>query len=332
MLPAMSQRLLATAVLFFPFLLCTPFAAADEDPVVLAKRYRLDLPVCRPNEKDFTRETQTLPADVLLDRKTQRLFYVGEESKTLAVVPSARGGERPKAGPAKWLYRLVLPVRGWEDTDFAEQTPKVSVEVYRDENTGNRVYVSHTGFLAVLPPGKAPAGKPAQPPRAIHRLKLKVRYGEFEFKYHRYNVEVYRDDNSATLLYVAANGALAVIPAGKAAAGRKSEMPEWSHALVLKVRKPGDDEFRQDSPVWSLEVYQDRNHDAAVYITETLRLAVLPGGKGLVAKAEAPRWLRRFRPAGDAARRWSGEIFLNPNSDHHAYITSRGALAVVPAK
>jgi hypothetical protein len=332
MLLAMSHRPL-TAVLFFPFLLCTPFAAADEDPVVLEKRYRLELAVRRPNEKDFTRETQTLPADVLLDRKTQRRFYVGEEGKTLAVVPSARGGERPKAGPAKWLYRLELPVRGWDDADFAEQTPKVSVEVYRDENTGNRVYVSHTGFLAVLPAGKAPAGKPLQPPRALYRLKLKVRpYAEVELKYHHYNVEVYRDDNAAALLYVAANGALAVIPAGKAAAARKSEPPEWSHVLALKARKPGDDEFRQQSPVWSLEVYQDKNHDAAVYITETLRLAVLPGGKGLLAKTEAPRWLRRFRPAGDAARRWSGEIFLNPNCDHHVLINSQGTLAVVPAK
>jgi hypothetical protein len=330
----MSYHPVFTAALLFcfAFLLHTPSAADEEAPALLEKRYRLDLPVRRLNEKEFTRDPRAVPADVFLDKKTQRLFYVGEEGKTLAVVPAARGGGGPKARPAKWLHRLVMPVRRWDDTRFGEETPKVSVEVYRDENVGNLVYVSHTGFLAVIPAGKAAEGEPSKP-RSLYRLPCKVRpHGEWELKYHRYNVEVYQDDRTGALLYVAENGALAVIPAAKAVAGQKAEPPVWSHALELVARKPGDEEFGQHRTLWSMEVYLDESRGALLYVTETPQLAVLPGNTGLLAKPQAPRWLRRFRPAGDAARRWSGEVFVNPNCDHHVYITSQGAVAVVPTK
>lgn len=54
----------------------------------------------------------------------------------------------------KWMHGLDLRVRkgGVKDfTDDPAKTPKYGVEVFRDENNGNLVYISETGSIAVVP-------------------------------------------------------------------------------------------------------------------------------------------------------------------------------------
>jgi hypothetical protein len=321
--------------LLFCFLLILPApAAGNEFQVLPEKSYRLDLPARKPDEKTFTKDTRTVSADVFEVKKGHRLFYVGEAGKALAIVPSGKGEGGPAGKAPKWLRRLMLPVRKFANKDFGEKTPKVSVEVYRDERSGHWVYVSHTGALAVLPAGKAPVGKPAKGPKWLDRLPLKVRhFDKFEIVYHRYNVEVYRDEHTGGLLYVAESGALAVVPAAKGDEGRKARPPAWSHALELQVRKPGEGKFGpKASTRFGMEVYQDKNRDAWVYVTEKLQLAVLPGSKATGEKTQAPKWLHGLRPPGAAAKGWSAEVFQNLNADHLVYITANGAVAVVPVK
>ena len=57
------------------------------------------------------------------------------------------------AGPkdAKLAHGLELPVRKAGEKDFTRETKKIGVEVYRDENNGNLIYVSETGSIAVVP-------------------------------------------------------------------------------------------------------------------------------------------------------------------------------------
>src|SRR5262245_16364867 len=87
------------------------------------RTYRLGLPVRKPDEKEITRDTRPVSADVFLDRKSDRLFYVGEGGKVLAL-PWGKSEAVPNAKGAKWLHRLVLPVRKWDEKDFGKDSSK----------------------------------------------------------------------------------------------------------------------------------------------------------------------------------------------------------------
>src|SRR5262249_10480169 len=53
-------------------------------------------------------------------------------------------------GP-KWLHGLDLRVRKGGEADFTKETKKIGVEVFRDENNNNLVYITETGSIAVAP-------------------------------------------------------------------------------------------------------------------------------------------------------------------------------------
>jgi hypothetical protein len=52
-------------------------------------------------------------------------------------------------GP-KWMHGLDLRVRKGGEADFTKETAKIGVEVFRDENTGNLIYISQAGSIAVV--------------------------------------------------------------------------------------------------------------------------------------------------------------------------------------
>jgi hypothetical protein len=132
--------------------------------------------------------------------------------------------------------------------------------VFRDVNTGNLIYVSETGGVAVAAAKKVPARKaattvlaPAPAPKAPdmrwqYRLRMKVRpAGEVDFDFRKMvqcNVEVYRETDSGRLIYLADYGNLAVSAAGKDFDGKEAKEPEWSHAHELRARKTGEQDFR----------------------------------------------------------------------------------------
>jgi hypothetical protein len=53
-------------------------------------------------------------------------------------------------GP-KWQYGLDVRVRKGGEHDFGKDTKKVGLEVFRDENNGNLIYISEGGSIAVVP-------------------------------------------------------------------------------------------------------------------------------------------------------------------------------------
>ncbi len=59
-------------------------------------------------------------------------------------------GQQDTKGP-KWLHGLDLRVRKGGEADFTKDTKKIGVEVFRDENNNNLVYVTETGSIAVVP-------------------------------------------------------------------------------------------------------------------------------------------------------------------------------------
>ncbi len=53
----------------------------------------------------------------------------------------------------KWLHGLDLRVRkaGHPNFDDSPKTLKYGIEVFKDENNGNLIYISETGAIAVVP-------------------------------------------------------------------------------------------------------------------------------------------------------------------------------------
>jgi hypothetical protein len=58
-------------------------------------------------------------------------------------------GDKPK--PPEWKHGMELRVRKAGEADFNKDTKKYGIEVFRDENNGNLIYISETGGIAVVP-------------------------------------------------------------------------------------------------------------------------------------------------------------------------------------
>lgn len=56
------------------------------------------------------------------------------------------GGKKPK-----WLHGLSVSVRAASEADFTDKTKRVGIEVFRDENNGNLIYVADSGSISVVP-------------------------------------------------------------------------------------------------------------------------------------------------------------------------------------
>ena len=89
----------------------------------------------------------------------------------------------------------------------ARRRAEFGVEVYRDETTGNLVFIGETGSLAVTAAAadlKAPTPKVSEP-RWSHGLNVKCRtYGEKEFSERTrvFGIEVFRDENVGATIYL----------------------------------------------------------------------------------------------------------------------------------
>ncbi len=111
----------------------------------------LDFSVRKPAESDFTKDTKKYGVEVYKDENTGHLVYLCETG-AIAVVPGK--GQPTDAKTAKspeWLHGLFFRVRKTGEEEFGKDTKKWGLEVFRDENNGNLVYISETGSLTVVP-------------------------------------------------------------------------------------------------------------------------------------------------------------------------------------
>src|SRR5262249_47777500 len=51
----------------------------------------------------------------------------------------------------KWLHGMNLMSRKGDEDNFSDKTKKYGIEVFRDENNGNLIYISESGSIAVVP-------------------------------------------------------------------------------------------------------------------------------------------------------------------------------------
>ena len=69
---------------------------------------------------------------------------------TVNIMPRVYAQETEVKKP-KWHYGLSLMVRKADEPNFTKDTKKIGIEMFKDENNGNIIYVSETGSIAVLP-------------------------------------------------------------------------------------------------------------------------------------------------------------------------------------
>jgi hypothetical protein len=65
-------------------------------------------------------------------------------------LPFAQAQEKQVKKP-QWLHGLSVKVRAAKEEDFSDATKKVGIEVFRDDNNGNLIYITETGSIAVVP-------------------------------------------------------------------------------------------------------------------------------------------------------------------------------------
>jgi hypothetical protein len=238
-------------------------------------QHALEVKVRKAGEADFTDKTKKYSMEVFRDENSGHWVYICETG-AVAAVPATTGPTTGEPKAPKFLHGLELKVRKGGEADFTKDTKRYGIEVFRDENNGNLVYITETGAIAVVPGAAPPPGETKQP-KWLHGLEFRVRKADepdFTKDTRNFGAEIYKDENTNQLIYIVETGALAVVPAGSISGGSDTKPPKWTHGLVLKCRKAGEADFTKDTKRFGVEVFQDPNTGMTVYITETGTLAV----------------------------------------------------------
>jgi hypothetical protein len=312
--------------------------------------HAFDLKCRNSKEPMFSEKTKTYGIEVFRDDNNSNGVYIIEEGN-LAV---ARGfgdvkAPIPDSRSPDWLHGLDLKVRKANEEKFTDKTQVFGLEVFRDGNTNNLVYITEKGFIATAV-GEKGILAPTASPRApvwTHGLDLKVRRAnekEFSNDTKVWSVEVFRDDNTGLLLYVSEIGAVAAVPGSALPADAKPKAPEWLHGLNLKCRRGGEKDFTPKTQEFGIEVFRDANNGNLIYISEKGTLAVVPGPKELKAPTPTPRdpaWqhgldlkCRKYgeKEFSEKTRVFGIEVFRDENTSTTVYISEVGSISAVPAK
>lgn len=241
--------------------------------------HALEVRVRGAGEAAFTEKTRKFSTEVFRDVNTDNLVYVSEVC-SLGVMPAAGISAPDKIKDPVWFHGLELKVRKAGEKEFSDTTRKVGLEVYKDENTNHLFYVTDAGRIAVVAVGSATKPAEVKGPTWFHAFEVKVRKAdekEFTKDTRMYGVEVYKDENANTLIYISETGDIAVVPAGGASKPESSKEPKWLHGRLFRVRKASEPDFNKDTQRFGAEIYKDENTGNRVYLTDMGALAAFTG-------------------------------------------------------
>lgn len=173
-------------------------------------------------------------------------------------------------------HGLMVKVRAPGENDF-KAAKALGLEVFKDGTIGNLVYLSDQGFIATAAaPATAPNLDAVKPPKGLYGFPLysrKADEGDFTKDTKMVGIEVLGDPNSGATLFVSEAGSIATL-AGETAKPEKPAKPVWQRGFVLKARKGGEKEFDKAAK-YGVEVFEDQNAKATIYISETGSIAVM---------------------------------------------------------
>jgi hypothetical protein len=223
------------------------------------------------DEEKFTDTTTLFGVEVFKGVSTGQVLFVSDRGG-LAFFPGAGGdGKEPQ-----FQYGLKLKVRKPGEDKF-DTAKAYGIEAYKDFNTGGMVYITEAGMIATAKavPDKAPETKDVKKPKPLYGLEAKVRKeSELEFtNAQKVGIEVFKDENTGTLIYLSENGSIAAVPAP--AEIKTGQKLLWQHAFTLKARPGGEADFAK-AKKYGVEVFSDQHTGYKVYVNEAGNIAVLP--------------------------------------------------------
>lgn len=233
-----------------------------------------DLHCRKAGEPEFKQNTKKWGVEMFHDRGTNQLLYVCESgSVALANVP---GSLVTNKGP-KWNHAMEPKVRAPEQDKF-ENAKKFGMEIFKDENTGDLIYVTEVGAICVTTSNTpTPDPKKVEAPKTQYGLVLRVRGSEepnFTEKTKQLGVEVFEDPNSKLLFYITEAGFVTTAPKpDKFVPDAKGV--NWKSAMALRARKGGQANFNE-ARKFGIEVFEDNRTGNLLFVSETGAIAVLP--------------------------------------------------------
>ena len=124
-----------------------PSMALDPKKIAPPKSvYGLTLRVRAADEPEFTDKTKKIAVEVHEDPNTNSLIYLSDTG-SVAVVPN--GPRQNDKSNVSWKAAMNLRARKGGEKDF-DKAKKYGIEVFEDNRTGNLVFISETGAIAVL--------------------------------------------------------------------------------------------------------------------------------------------------------------------------------------
>jgi len=318
-------------------------AFAQGRPKDLQWTHAFDLASRKLGETDFNEKTQKFGVEAFRDANNGLGLYLAQTG-SLAAAPGFGSLQLPlTAKSADWVTGLDLPARKAGEKEFTKQTVTHSMEVFRDLNVGNWIYVTEKGLIAATSSKAAPAG--AKAPQWTHSVDLSVRKGGVkDWKdATKYGIEVYRDNSSGNLVYICDTGSIAVIP-DTAEGKSEGKAPQWLHGLDLSVRKANEPSFTKDTKKFGVEVFRDDNNGNLIFLCETGSLAVAPGpqiAKSPTPNVKEPVWTHginvKCRKYGEKeftaqTQTFGAEVFRDDNVGVTIYIGETGTLTAASTK
>jgi hypothetical protein len=331
-------------------LLCVVFRGAlapgdeAEKPKEVRPAYAFDLATRQRGEEKITRRTRRFAVEALKDLNTNLgLYATSTASVALAagfadVRPPLKGSKAPG-----WYTGFELRAR--QAGEFPKPDKFHPVEVYRDTNTGNWLYLTSEGHLAATAvKGRAP-DKPKKPVWAHAAVLTARKAGEDGWEgAARFGLEVYRHTDTGNLIYVSETGALAVIAEGKKVLWKQGDRTGWLYRLELAVRRYDEKSFSAKTRRYGIEVFHDPTTGNLIYVCETGRFAVTAAPaikKAPLAGPKAAKWAHRLsfkaRAPGEKAvtgkaRTDGAEAYRDPNAGVTLCIVENGALSALATK
>jgi hypothetical protein len=312
--------------------------------------YAFDLSCRKFGEAEFTKDTKKFGVEVFRDTNTGLGVYLSQVGALgLANDFGAIKAPLKDSRAPDWIAGLDLKARKAGEQEFTQATKTHSMEVFRDGNSNNWIYITERGLLAVCPARTEAAGGTPKAPVWLHSMDLRVRKAGnkvWDKTTPAYGLEVYKDVNTGNLIYITETGAVATVSGVEAPseAPKTAKGPQWLHGLDLQVRKVGEKNFTRGTRKIGVEIFRDANNDNVIVITEIGNIAVVPGKKGLKAPTPSPRDPRFLhgldlscRQAGekdftDKTKSYAIEVFREENLGLFIYICENGEVAAVAAK
>jgi hypothetical protein len=128
-----------------------PAPAAAPDPKKIAPpktAYGLVLSVRRSDEPDFGPKTKRVGVEVFEDPNADGLLFYVTEAGYVATAPKPASFADAKG--VTWKSAMALKARKGGEKEF-DKAKKYGIEVFQDNRTGNLIFVTETGSIAVLP-------------------------------------------------------------------------------------------------------------------------------------------------------------------------------------